>query len=42
MHGFDLHVVYTDLRPKEKVAEERGMKIDVWIDDYPRSVIEGR
>jgi 5'(3')-deoxyribonucleotidase len=42
MHLIDLHVVYTNLRSKQTVCEERGMRIDVWIDDHPLSILEGR
>lgn len=42
MHGIDLHVVYTNLRAKAAVCEERGMAIDVWIDDHPLAITEGR
>lgn len=30
-----VEVIYCDYRAKRKVCEERGIKIDVWIDDTP-------
>lgn len=34
-------VIYCEYRAKEKVTNERGIKIDVWIDDDPRYIVEG-
>jgi hydroxymethylpyrimidine pyrophosphatase-like HAD family hydrolase len=32
----NIDVVYTDRRAKLLYAEENGIKIDIWIDDKPR------
>jgi len=40
-HGVNLHTVFTNLRSKLEVCAERGMKIDIWIDDDPTSLVRG-
>lgn len=34
-------VIFCDGRPKREVTRERGIQIDVWIDDDPYSLIHG-
>lgn len=34
-------VIFCNLRTKIDVVKEKGHHIDVWIDDNPRSIIEG-
>lgn len=33
---------FTGLAPKRWYMDNRGIKIDVWIDDMPESVLHGR
>lgn len=33
---------FTGGAPKDWYMREKGIVVDVWIDDYPRSVYEGR
>lgn len=35
-----IEVIYTRRKPKRPVCEQRGIFIDVWIDDTPRAVNE--
>jgi len=35
-------VVFTDHGAKKAVCEMKGVHIDVWIDDDPRCIIEGK
>lgn len=41
-HGFELSVYFTDLRSKLSVMEERGIRVDIWIDDDPSALVMGR
>ena len=36
-----MQIVCTNLGPKMRACEERGIKVDIWIDDDFRSVIYG-
>jgi len=36
MHGVHLPVYFTNLRSKTEFAKERGLKVDIWIDDDPK------
>lgn len=33
---------FTGLSPKRWFMEQRGIQIDIWVDDHPESVKEGR
>lgn len=34
-------IVFTELGPKIKACEDRGIKVDIWIDDDPCSLVNG-
>jgi hypothetical protein len=34
-------IVYCDYYAKKDVCEKQGIKIDIWIDDDPKYIIEG-
>lgn len=34
--------IFTGFAAKKWFCEHRGLKIDIWIDDYPESIINGR
>ena len=34
-------IVYCDGRPKADVLKERGITVDVWLDDDPQCIFEG-
>lgn len=38
----EIEVVFCSNRPKMQVVMERGLHIDVWIDDAPTTITEGR
>jgi hypothetical protein len=38
----DMAVWFTGLAPKKWYMEKRGIKVDVWVDDDPRCVTEGK
>jgi hypothetical protein len=33
---------FTGLSPKRWFMEQRGVKVDIWVDDMPESIKEGR
>lgn len=35
-------LVFAGQHPKEKAAKQRGYDVDVWIDDSPNTVVQGR
>lgn len=35
-------VVFTRLASKQRVCAERGIKVDVWVDDDPACVMNGK
>lgn len=39
--GVDIPIIFCDGQSKRKVAEERGLKFDIWIDDMPESITNG-
>lgn len=41
-HGMQMIILLTSLRSKQAYVDEMGLKIDIWIDDMPRSITEGR
>ena len=41
-HGISLPVLFTNLGSKLAAVERQGIKIDIWIDDDPRSLVNGR
>lgn len=41
MHGTVLPVYFTSLQSKVQFAEDRGLKVDIWIDDNPRACANG-
>ena len=40
--GPDLPVFFTAGSPKRWYMEQQGLRIDVWIDDDPQSIVGGR
>lgn len=40
-HGIDLRTYYTGLSSKVDYMQKRGLKVDVWIDDCPRTCALG-
>lgn len=40
-HGFDLFTYFTGLGSKVDFMEKRGLKVNVWIDDNPRTCALG-
>lgn len=40
-HGFDLRVYYSALGSKVEYMRNRGLKVDIWIDDDPRKCAMG-
>lgn len=40
-YGIQMHVIFTSLRSKLDVMRERDIKIDIWIDDRPETIIRG-
>ena len=41
-HDIQIFTVFTNMRSKRQVMDERGIRIDIWIDDIPESVEHGR
>lgn len=41
-HGIDLPVYFTAMGSKVAHMQELGIKVDIWIDDDPRSCAMGR
>ncbi|WP_397570683.1 hypothetical protein [Schlesneria sp. T3-172] len=41
-HDCVLPIVFTEMGSKLHAMRERGVKVDVWIDDEPQTVISGR
>lgn len=39
--GHSLPVLFTNLRSKLRTAEQQGLRFDIWIDDDPRSLVNG-
>lgn len=33
--------IFTALKPKAEVMEQRGIKVNIWIDDNPGSIVNG-
>lgn len=42
VEAVDMSVWFTGLEPKKWYMEKRGIKVDVWIDDDPACVINGK
>ena len=40
-HGINIKVFFTSLRSKIEYMEERGVHIDVWMDDSPITLVNG-
>jgi hydroxymethylpyrimidine pyrophosphatase-like HAD family hydrolase len=40
-HGLDLRVYYSALGSKVEYMKNRGLKVDIWIDDDPRKCAMG-
>lgn len=40
MEKIDLEIYFTDGKAKKPYLEERGIKVDVWLDDRPLTVVE--
>lgn len=40
-HNFGVKTYFTDGWPKKQFMENEGIVIDVWIDDSPKSIING-
>lgn len=40
-HELEIPVFYTSFFAKRKYMEDQGIKIDVWIDDWPESILIG-
>ena len=40
--GVSIALYFTNLGSKLHWAESRGLKVDIWIDDDPRSLVHGR
>lgn len=36
-----VHTIYCNYRAKKLVTEQLGIKIDIWIDDNPKYIVEG-
>jgi hypothetical protein len=34
------YIFFTDGEPKKEFMESLGIKIDIWIDDFPKSIID--
>lgn len=41
-NGLDIGVHFTSLGSKLDYMKKRGLEVDIWIDDDPRCVIEGK
>jgi hypothetical protein len=41
-HGIEIPVIFTNLDSKQAHVYEMGLKIDIWVDDMPRSILYGR
>lgn len=39
--GCQMPIVFSSLGSKLFAAEQRGIKIDIWIDDDPKKLVEG-
>ena len=39
-HELPIKVYYTAARPKRQWMENLGVKVDVWIDDYPELIVQ--
>ena len=39
--GCQMLIVFTSHSPKQYAMQQRGIKVDVWIDDDPKSIIFG-
>ncbi len=35
-------IVFTDHRPKREECDRLGLRVDVWIDDMPETIVRGR
>lgn len=35
-------IVFCNMGSKQWVADQKGLKIDIWIDDGPHSIVHGR
>ncbi len=40
-HDCQMPIIFTSLRSKLDVVRERGIRIDIWIDDRPETIIRG-
>lgn len=40
-HGLVLPIVFTSLASKLRAVEERGIKVDIWLDDNPHALVHG-
>lgn len=38
---YDVEVIYCDGNPKREYCENRGIKIDWWLDDWPDGIVTG-
>lgn len=36
------NIIFAGSKPKRDAAKEQGYEVDVWIDDYPESILYGR
>jgi hypothetical protein len=40
--GHRCYIVYTSHAPKDWYCRDKGIAIDIWCDDYPLGITEGR
>jgi len=40
-HGIDIPIIFSNLGSKMWTMEQRGVKVDIWIDDAPYALVNG-
>ncbi len=40
-HGIDIPIIFSNLGSKMWTMEQRGIKVDIWIDDAPYALVNG-